>query len=155
MSENSINGKAVSDAQIQAWADEAERSYDVAELKRRGRPRMGSAAAYVMTIRLDPELESALDSSAQHDHSSRSDVIRDALREWLKRPLREDSGPLRPGSYCIEEGELPISANLEQRLAEWEDAWDGEPHAHSHLPSDHAWVKKRPRPSRRTRRCAG
>jgi predicted transcriptional regulator len=84
MSENYINGKPVSDAQIQEWADEAERGYDVAELKRRGRPRMGSAAAHVTTIRLDPELESALDSRAEHDHASRSDVIRDALREWLK-----------------------------------------------------------------------
>jgi hypothetical protein len=45
MSETSIDGKPVSNAQIQEWADEAERGYDVAELKRRGRPRIGSAPA--------------------------------------------------------------------------------------------------------------
>lgn len=45
MSENSINGKSVSDAQIQEWADEAERGYDVAELKGLGNSRTGGAVA--------------------------------------------------------------------------------------------------------------
>ena len=82
MAENRINGEPVTDAQIQDWADDAERGYDVTEFKRRGRPLMGSAAAHLMTVRLDPELESALDNRAENDHSSRSDVIRDALRAW-------------------------------------------------------------------------
>ncbi len=84
MAKGTINGKPVSDAQIQDWADEAERGYTIGELRRRGRPRMGNGVASVTTIRLDPELGTALARRAVHDHSTRSDVIRDALRAWLK-----------------------------------------------------------------------
>ncbi|RFA07182.1 CopG family transcriptional regulator [Subtercola boreus] len=84
MADNSINGEPVSDAQLQKWADEAEIGYDTTDLKRRGRPRMGSSVAHVTTIRLDPELESALEQRAAAEHVSRSEVIRHALREWLK-----------------------------------------------------------------------
>lgn len=70
--------------QILAWADEAERGYDVPTLKRRGRPRMGSAAAQVTTLRLEPGLDAALTQRATRDHRTRSDVIRDALRAWLQ-----------------------------------------------------------------------
>jgi len=45
---------------------------------------MGSAAARVIPVRLDPELEDALRARAEHDHANTSDVIRDALRAWLK-----------------------------------------------------------------------
>ena len=67
MTGNPINGTPVSDAQIQEWADEAERGYDVADLKRRGRPRMGAGIAEVTTIRLDPELDMALAERAEHE----------------------------------------------------------------------------------------
>ncbi|TAL46232.1 MAG: ribbon-helix-helix protein, CopG family [Salinibacterium sp.] len=69
--------------QILAWAEEAERGYDVPTLKRRGRPRMGAAAAQVTTLRLEPELDAALTERADRDHSTRSEVMRDALRAWL------------------------------------------------------------------------
>ena len=39
-----INGKPVTDEQIQAWADEAEAGYDYAALKKRGRGRPGRGA---------------------------------------------------------------------------------------------------------------
>lgn len=79
------NGSPITDEQIQAWADEAERGYDVDEpvAKRRGRPAMGSAPAQVVPVRLDPALDAALTDRAEHDHTTRSDVIRDALRAWL------------------------------------------------------------------------
>ncbi|NQX27193.1 CopG family transcriptional regulator [Microbacteriaceae bacterium VKM Ac-2854] len=79
-----IRGVPVTEEQIEEWVAEAERGYDIEELRKRGRPRMGSAAARVATLRLDPELEAALDERAERDHLSRSDVIRDALRAWLK-----------------------------------------------------------------------
>ena len=78
-----INGQPVTDEQIIVWADAAESGYDVATLKKRGRPRIGSDIAQVTAIRLDPELAAALDERAKHDQESRSDVMRDALRAWL------------------------------------------------------------------------
>jgi hypothetical protein len=57
--------------------------YDVPTLKKRGRPRLGVEIATVVAIRLDPELDAALTGRAEHDHTSRSDVVREALRSWL------------------------------------------------------------------------
>jgi hypothetical protein len=79
----SPNGE-VDEKQILAWAEEAERGYDVPALKRRGRPRMGAAAARVTTLRLEPSLDAALSERASRDHRTRSEVIRDALRAWLQ-----------------------------------------------------------------------
>lgn len=78
-----VNGIAVTDAIIQEWADEAERGYDISRLKPRGRPLMGDEPAKVTTLRLEPSLDAALSERAQRDHSSRSEVIRAALRAWL------------------------------------------------------------------------
>ena len=52
-------GKVLTDADIDAMADEAERDYDVEALKarRRGRPMLGSAPAEVVPVRLDPDLK--------------------------------------------------------------------------------------------------
>ncbi len=45
---------------------------------------MGSGAARVVPVRLDPELDQALQRRAETDDITTSDVIRDALRAWLK-----------------------------------------------------------------------
>jgi hypothetical protein len=49
-------GKVLTDADIEAMADEAERGYDVEQLKarRHGRPKFGPAPADVVPNRLDP-----------------------------------------------------------------------------------------------------
>jgi predicted transcriptional regulator len=44
---------------------------------------MGSAAADVVPVRLDPELRAALTQRAEADHATTSDIIRQALRAWL------------------------------------------------------------------------
>jgi hypothetical protein len=64
----------------------AEAGYDVEETIRRrgGRPPIGSSAASVESVRLEPELRQALASRAEHDHETTSSVIRKALREYLK-----------------------------------------------------------------------
>ena len=78
-------GKPVTDDDIQRLADEAEAGYDAAALRRKGgRKPIGSAAARVVPVRLDPELEEALKARAEADHSNASEVIRDALRAWLE-----------------------------------------------------------------------
>jgi hypothetical protein len=64
---------------------EAEAGLDVAKLRpRRGRPPMGSAAADPFPVRLDPELRQALDDRAIADDTTASEVIRRALRRFLK-----------------------------------------------------------------------
>jgi hypothetical protein len=78
-------GRPITDAQIDDLAHEAEKGYDVSALKRAGGRRpIGSAAARVIPVRLDPELEAALKARVEADHSNTSEVIRDALRAWLK-----------------------------------------------------------------------
>ncbi len=78
-------GRQITDAQIDDLARDADKGYDVNALKRSGGRRpIGSAAARVIPVRLDPELEAALKARAEADHSNTSEVIREALRAWLK-----------------------------------------------------------------------
>ena len=78
-------GKVLTDADIEAMADEAERGYDIELLKkrRRGRPFLGSAPAEVVPVRLDPELRAALDARAKADETTASEIIRRALRSYV------------------------------------------------------------------------
>ena len=78
-------GKVLTDADIEAMADETERGYDIELLKkrRRGRPFLGSAPARVVPVRLDPELRAALDARAKDDDTTASEVIRRALRSYI------------------------------------------------------------------------
>lgn len=78
-------GVPVTDDLIDQLAAEAEAGYDVAALRRRGGRRpLGSAAADVVPVRLDPELRAALAARATADHTNASEVIRQALRAWLE-----------------------------------------------------------------------
>ncbi len=78
------NGRIITDQEIEAMADEAEAGYDLAKLKRRpGRPTLGSAAAQVFPVRLEPELRAALEARATTDETTASDVVRNALRAYL------------------------------------------------------------------------
>ena len=69
MAEKNISkGKVVTESDIEALANEAEAGYDDAVLKKRvGRPAMGSAAADVFPVRLDPELRAAIEERARND----------------------------------------------------------------------------------------
>ena len=78
-------GKVITDSDIEALADEVEGDYAVDALKtrRRGRPSMGSAAAEVVPVRLDPELKEAVESRAEREQTTTSEIIREALRRFL------------------------------------------------------------------------
>jgi len=80
------SGKAITDELVDELASKAEAGYDVDELlrRRRGRPPMGAAAAPVESVRLDPELRKALRQRASQEGRTSSDVIRAALRDYLK-----------------------------------------------------------------------
>ena len=85
MNDHLIHENAVSDEQIQAWADEAERGYDLAELPapRPGRPPVGKGPGVAVTVRLDEQtLRALMERAALEGLGSRSDAIRAAVREW-------------------------------------------------------------------------
>ena len=78
-------GKVLTDSDVEALAEEVDVDYDVDALKtrRRGRPSMGSAAADVVPVRLDPELKEAVESRAEREQTTTSEIIREALRKFL------------------------------------------------------------------------
>ena len=79
-------GVPITDELIGELAEKAEAGYDVDELVRRrgGRPTIGSAAASVESVRLEPELRQALAERARRDHETTSSVIRKALHKYLE-----------------------------------------------------------------------
>ena len=79
------SGKPITDEVITEVSKEAEAGFDVEEIvhRRGGRPPIGSAAASVESVRLDPELREALTERARRDHETTSAVIREALRRYL------------------------------------------------------------------------
>jgi predicted transcriptional regulator len=81
----SATGVELTDEVLDRMAEEAEAGLDVTQLRRRpGRPAMGSGPADPFPVRLDPELRAALDERAASDDTTASDVIREALRRYLK-----------------------------------------------------------------------
>lgn len=78
-----IQGVPVTDEMIQQLADEAEKGYDVDQLRKRGRKPMGDGPARVVPVRLDDTLLTALDERAERDHITRSELIRAALRVYV------------------------------------------------------------------------
>jgi len=81
------DGTPITDTNIEALADEAGQGCNVDTLLRRrrgGRPPLGSAAASVESVRLDPELKRALLLRAAQERVSVSEVIRRAIGEYLQ-----------------------------------------------------------------------
>ena len=90
MTDNNIRrtdtGRTLSDDDLDHLAVEAEETdYDVEGLKarRRGRPPMGSGPADVVTVRIDPELRAAIEARATADHTTTSEIIREAIRRFI------------------------------------------------------------------------
>jgi hypothetical protein len=83
---NTPNGTPITDELIETLNAEAEAGYDVEQMVRRrgGRPPLGSAAASVESVRLDPELREALARRASHITKTTSAIIRKALRRYLE-----------------------------------------------------------------------
>ena len=80
------SGTPITDELIERLAEKAKRGFDVDEIIRRrgGRPPIGSAAATVESVRLDPELRDALRSRAEREGRTSSELIREALRRYLQ-----------------------------------------------------------------------
>lgn len=80
------SGVPLTDELVSELAKKAEGGYDVEQTirRRRGRPLIGSGAASVESVRLEPELRQALTDRAKRDRETTSAVIRKALRSYLK-----------------------------------------------------------------------
>lgn len=82
------SGEVLTDEDIEALADEAERGYDLSRAKRVriGRPALGeSGSSPRVQIRVDPQLAEALKARARKEHRSVSEIARTALREYVDR----------------------------------------------------------------------
>jgi hypothetical protein len=81
-----VSGRPITDELVEKLAAKSEAGFDVEEILRRrgGRPAMGSSAASVESVRLDPELSEALRERAEREGRTNSDLIRDALRRYLQ-----------------------------------------------------------------------
>ena len=81
----SATGVELTDTVLRGIAEEAEAGLDVTKLQRRpGRPTIGSGPAGTLPVRLDPELRDAVDARAAEEHTTASEVVREALRQYLK-----------------------------------------------------------------------
>jgi predicted HicB family RNase H-like nuclease len=75
----------IAQSDIERMANEAERGYGDAQLRRtgRGRPSLGDGPARAVQVRLDPQLHAALEQRAKADHKTFSEIVREALHEYL------------------------------------------------------------------------
>lgn len=81
----SKTGVELTESALKQMAAESEAGLDVGKLRRRqGRPAMGTAPAEALPVRLEPELRRALDERAAADRTTASEVVRSALRAYLK-----------------------------------------------------------------------
>lgn len=77
--------RSLSEADLAALAAEAERGYDPARIARApGRPRMGSAPAVVLPVRLHTDLHTALKRRAAVERTSVSELVRYAALQYLE-----------------------------------------------------------------------
>lgn len=82
------SGETLTDEDIEALADEAERGYDLDKATKVtiGRPSLGAAGVSPrIQVRVDPTLAMALRTRARREHRSVSELARTALREYLDR----------------------------------------------------------------------
>lgn len=79
-----MQGREVSEEQVDAWVAEAEAGYDVEELRRHGRPCRADEAAKVVAVRFTDAEIAALMERADREHVNRSEAIRRAVRDWAR-----------------------------------------------------------------------
>lgn len=81
-------GKPITDEMIEELAAEAEQGYQPGQLQGRrrgpGRPPLGAAAKSVESVRLEPALQAAAAQRAADEGVTVSEVVRRALREYLR-----------------------------------------------------------------------
>ncbi len=79
------SGIVVNDSDIQRMADDvATRDFDLSKFTRLpGRPLMGKAVAEVVPVRIEPAIVKSIDRRAKKEGTTRSDIIRQAINNYL------------------------------------------------------------------------
>lgn len=81
-------GEPITDKMVERLAAQAEHGYDPGQLhgrrRGRGRPPLGAAAKSVESVRLEPALQAAAARRAALDGVTVSEVMRRALRDYLR-----------------------------------------------------------------------
>lgn len=83
-----ISGDVLSEQDIEALADEAERGYDLSKARRVyvGRPPLGTAdPSPRVQVRVNPKLAKRLKARARREKRSVSDIARSALDQYRRR----------------------------------------------------------------------
>ena len=79
------SGVVVTDLDIQRMAEDvATRDFDLSKFTRLpGRPLMGKAVAEVVPVRIEPSIVKSIDRRARKEGTTRSDIIRQAIKSYL------------------------------------------------------------------------
>ena len=79
------SGVVVTDLDIQRMADDvATRDFDLSKFTRLPRrPLMGKAVAEVVPVRIEPSIVKSIDRRAKKEGTTRSDIIRQAITNYL------------------------------------------------------------------------
>ena len=79
------SGVVVTDSDIRRMADDvATRDFDLSKFTRLpGRPLMGKAVAEVVPVRIEPSIVKSIDRRAKKEGTTRSDIIRQAINNYL------------------------------------------------------------------------
>ena len=79
------DGEILTDADFERMADDvATRDFDLSKFTRLpGRPPMGKAVAEVVPVRIEPAIVKSIDRRARKEGTTRSDIIRQAIKIYL------------------------------------------------------------------------
>ncbi len=80
-----IDGEILTDADFERMADDvATRDFDLSKFTRLpGRPLIGKAVAEVVPVRIEPAIVKSIDRRARKEGTTRSDIIRQAIKIYL------------------------------------------------------------------------
>ena len=80
-----IDGEILTDEDYERMADDfATRDFDLSRFTRLpGRPLMGRAVAQVVPVRIEPAIVKSIDRRAKKEGTTRSDIIRQAINNYL------------------------------------------------------------------------
>ena len=80
-----LDGEILTDADFERMSDEfATRDFDLSKFTRLpGRPLMGKAVAEVVPVRIEPSIVKSIDRRARKEGTTRSDIIRQAIKSYL------------------------------------------------------------------------
>jgi type I restriction enzyme, R subunit len=109
-------GRLLTEEEIEALANEAERGYDPADVARRpGRPRIGSAPALVVPVRLHSDLHTGVKRRAAIESTSVSELIREAVKQYLESEVSRGSETQTASGRGLAESDFAaLAAEAEQ-----------------------------------------